>query len=208
MKDKIPIISLTTLSIIVGLLWRLEVEYHGWKGPIWLSYFHLAIPLGYILFLGWGNFFIAIDIKKRILMNVVAIIYGILIYYGLATSLTYNFAGGPSGFLLVMQTPEWQLNLIRFSILFIVPFIPMGTFLILKLFRQEPKLKLLMIAIVGIVLSIPLSVLMLEIINHKGGHDLIHSIKSGMLIPFWVFSVGILFIGQRKIRTHNKVYIQ
>jgi len=203
MKDKIPIISLTTLSIIVGLLWRLEVEYHGWTGLIWLSYFHLAIPLSYILFLAWGNVFISIDFKNRVLINVIAIIYGVLIYYGLATSLTYNFAGGPSGFLLVMQTPEWQLNLIRFSILFIVPFIPVGTFLILKLFRQEPKFKFLMLAIVGVVLSIPLSVLMLEIINHKGGQDLIHSIKSGMLIPFWVFSIGLLFIGQRKKYEHT-----
>ncbi len=189
---------------MIGLLFRAEVEYHGWAGLIWLSYFHLAIPIGFILFLIWGNFFIDLDLKKRILINFLAIIYGILIYYGLGTSLTYNYAGGSSGFLLVMQTPEWKLNLIRFSMLFIIPFIPIGTYFILKLFKREPKLKFLIIAIAGIIISIPLSVLLLEFVQHKGGQDIIHSIKSGILIPFWLFSVGLLIVGQRtKTRTHN-----
>lgn len=204
MKDKHPIISLTILSIIAGLLWRLEVEYHGWTGLIWLSYFHLAVPIGFILFLVWGNYFINLELKKRILLNVLAIIYGVLIYYGLGTSLTYNFTGGPSGFLLVMQTSKWKLNLIRFSIFFIIPFIPVGTYLILKIFSKKPKLKYLMLSIVGITISIPLSVLILELLRHKGGQDIIHSIKSGVLIPLWIFSIGLLIIGQEtKTRTHN-----
>ena len=202
MKNKLPIISLTILSIIIGLLWRMEVEYHGWTGLIWLSYFHFAIPIGFILFLAWGNYFINIDLKKRILLNVLAIIYGVLFYYGLGTSLTYNFSSEASGFLMVMQTSEWKLNLIRFSILFLIPFIPIGTYLILKLFKTMPKLKYLMISIVGIIISIPLSVLILKILNHKGGQDLIHSIKSGILKPFWVFSIGLLIIGE-KTRTKN-----
>lgn len=206
MKDKLPIISLIILSIIVGLFWRLEVEYHGWSGLIWLSYFHLAIPIGFILFLAWGNFFVNLNLQKRFILNLVAIIYGILIYLGLGISLTYIFSGGPSGFLLVMQTPEWKLNLIRLSILVIILFIPIGTYIILKLFKREPKLKYLITAILGIIISVPLSVLILELVNHKGGQYLIHSIKSGILIPLWVFSIGLLIIGQRvKTRTHNNV---
>lgn len=196
MKDKLPTVSLIILSTVVGLLWRIEIEYHGWTGLIWLSYFHLAIPLGFILFLAWGNYFISINFKKRILLNVLAIIYGILIYYGLGTSLTYNFAGGPSGFLLVMQSAKWQLNLMRISLLFIIPFIPIGTYLILKLFKTVPKFKYLIYSIVGMIISIPISVFLLVILNHKGGQDLIHSIKSGILIPFWVFSIGLLIVGK------------
>ena len=42
MQDKPAILSLITLSILAGLLWRLEVEYHGWAGLIWLTYFHFV----------------------------------------------------------------------------------------------------------------------------------------------------------------------
>ncbi|WP_157491235.1 hypothetical protein [Flammeovirga sp. SJP92] len=197
MREKSPIISLFVLSILVGLIWRMEVEYHGWAGLTWVAYFHLAIPTGFCLFLTWANFFVKLDLKKRILINSISLIYGLIIYYVLETSLYYNFASGPLGFLLVMEIPEWKLNLIRFSLLLIIPFIPLGAFLILKLFRLEPNRKFLIISIISIVISIPLSVLMLEISNHKGGHDLIHSIKSGILIPFWVYSVGLLIIGKR-----------
>jgi len=197
MKAKLPIISLIILSLLAGLIWRLEVEYHGWTGLIWISYFHLAIPIGFGLFLLWANCFIALSLVKRILLNAITVIFGILLYDVLATSLTYIFIGGPSAFILHMSTPKWLLNLIRFSIFLIIPSIPIGTYLILKIFKKAPHWKFLILAMLGIIISIPLSVLILDLINHKGNADLIHIIKSGMLIPFWVFSLGLLIIGQR-----------
>lgn len=207
MKDKHPIISLIILSFLVGLLWRLEVEYHGWAGLNWLSYFHWAIPVGFGLFLVWANFSLNMGFKRRILINALALIFGVLIYYGLLNSLIYIFASGTSGLLLFMQTPTWKLNVMRYAIFFIVPLIPIGTYVILKLFKKSPKLKFLILAVVGIIASVPLSVFVLDIMvmDHKGGQDLIHSIKSGMLIPFWVFSVGLLIVGQREhTRAHQK----
>ena len=196
---KYPVLLLIVLSIILGLLWSLEIEYHGWRGLIWLSYFHLSIPIGFALFLVWANTFLNLDWIKRVLINVLGIIYGILIYYSLMISLTYLFVGGARGFILVMETPEWQLNIMRYSIFFILPFIPIGAYLVLKIFRSNPTIKYLVFAILGIVVSIPISLLLLEIVDHKGGHDLINTIKSGMLIPFWVFSIGILFISRKII---------
>jgi hypothetical protein len=56
----------------------------------------------------------------------------------------------------------------------------------------------LILSIVSIIISIPLSTLLLEVVNYKGEHDY-NSIKSGFLIPLWVFSIGLLFIGHEKI---------
>lgn len=206
MITKYPISTLIALAILAGLLWRIEVELHSWTGLIWLSYFHLAIPVGFGLFLFWANQFLKLNWKNRVYINISAILYGILIYYGLGASLTSIFASGPSEFVLMMQTPEWKMNLFRYSIFLLIPLIPIGAYFIMKVFKRNPPVKFLIFSILGTIASIPISVLILEVIDHKGGPDLINTIKSGMLIPFWVCSIGLLIIGQNiKNRTENTI---
>jgi hypothetical protein len=74
----------------------------------------------------------------------------------------------------------------------------------MKIFRIHPSLKFLIFAVIGIIISIPISMVLLDVINHKGGEDFIHSIKSGILIPLWMFSIGILIIGQKIKNTHTQ----
>jgi len=45
--------ELVALSVLLAALWRAEVEWHGWAGLTWISYPHLAVPLGAALFLAW-----------------------------------------------------------------------------------------------------------------------------------------------------------
>ena len=73
---------------------------------------------------------------------------------------------------------------------------PVGTFFILKFFGKHIPLARLVLSVVGIIVSIPLSTLLLELVNHKGGFDYLHAIKSGFLIPLWCFSIGVLFLGK------------
>lgn len=195
---KHPLFSLTLTALVCGLLWRTEHEYQGWIGLTWLGYFHFAVPIAYGLFLFWANQFIQASWNKRLLMNIAAIIYGVLVYYSLVASLTYIFNQGPSGFLMLIDTPPWKYNLFRYSIFVIIPLIPFSTFLILKIFKIKVSPKSLILSIVSIIISIPLSTILLKVVNHKGGHDYIHSIKSGFLIPLLVFSIGLLFIGHEK----------
>jgi cytochrome b6-f complex iron-sulfur subunit len=51
------VLSLLLLAGIAAVLWRLEVDAHGWPGLIWLSYFHWAIPAAVLLLLAWIYFF-------------------------------------------------------------------------------------------------------------------------------------------------------
>ncbi len=172
------------------------MEYHGWTGLIWLEYFHWAVPVGFGLFLIWANGFVGVDGNRRVLFNVVAIIFGGLIYCGLDISLSYFFSQGPNGYILLITKPAWKYHLFQNAFYFIIPLMPVGAFFILKLFGKNVGLKWLLFSVVGVIISIPLSTFLLELVNHKGGSDYIHAIKSGFLIPLWCFSIGVLFIGK------------
>jgi hypothetical protein len=202
---KFPHITLLVTAIICGLLWRIELEYHGWSGLIWLSYFHFAVPIGFGIFLFWANLFMSMDWKRRALLNLIAVIYGLLMYYGLGLSLTYNYISGPSALLMDTITPEWLLSSIGYSIFLLVPFIPIGAYTIVKVFKIPISFKYLVLAIIVVVLSVPLSTFILKIISHKGGNDFLHSIKSGILIPFWVLSVGLVIVGHKSERQQHIV---
>ncbi|MBX7227474.1 MAG: hypothetical protein K1X55_15675 [Chitinophagales bacterium] len=197
-----PFFSLTLVSLVGGLIWRAEVEYHGWEGLIWIGYFHYAIPLAYGLFILWANIFLQITIKKRVLLNIAPIIFGVIIYLLLKLWLVYRYSSGMTGLLMEVLSPRWKLILIRYSIFIIIPLIPIGTFFILKMFKIKIPLKTLVISIICFIISIPLSIALLELVNHKGGSDFIHAIKSGFLIPLWAFSIGILIDGH--VRTTKK----
>jgi hypothetical protein len=193
-----PRVSLILIAFCCALLWRLEVEYHGWSGLTWLGYTHYAVPTGFIVFLFWANLFIHLTLKKRIFMNCIALIFGMLLYFALKLSLTFLFAGGPSGMLLAMQMPKWQFNILIYLNLILIPFLPIGAYLILLMFKRQPAFKNLLFSLTGVILSIPLSLYILSAIHHKGGADCIHVIKSGVLIPFWVFFIGWMVIYPKK----------
>lgn len=172
------------------------MEYHGWTGLIWLGYFHWAVPAGFGLFLIWANGFVDVIANRKVLFNVVAIIFSALVYYTLYVSLTYFFSQGPTGYMLLSTTPAWKYNLFRNAFYLIIPIMPVGAFFILKFFGKNISLTRLALSVVGIIVSIPLSTLLLELVNHKGGHDYLHAIKSGFIIPLWCFSIGVLFLGK------------
>ena len=195
-----PLVTLIITSLLCGLLWRLEVEYHGWEGLIWLSYFHFAVLVGFFLVLYWANLYIELSWKKRLLINVIGIFYGITLYFGLITSLTYIFASGPTRYLLYTQTPEWCTILFEYSIFVFVPLIPCGAYFVLRSFKKKVPVKYLAFSVILLVVSVPVSTMILELIKHKGGSDLIHVIKSGILIPLWVFSTGLVIVGLKKTK--------
>lgn len=200
-KHKLP--SLIILALLCGVIWRAEVEYYGWQGLIWISYFHIAIPIGFGLFLIWANTFFDLSLFKRVLLNLTAVLFGILVYFGLGISLTYMFNGGPSAFIMEMHTSEWQSTFIAFSHFILIPLIPIGIYFILRLFKIRRPWKSLLNGIIGIIISIPVSIILLELLNHKGEQDFIHSIKSGILIPLWIISIGLIIIGEKTNAQQN-----
>ncbi|MCR9248871.1 MAG: hypothetical protein NXI20_00550 [bacterium] len=113
------------------------------------------------------------------------------------SSSSYNlYVSYPVELIVVEGIPSWLFRIYKVSFLLLIPIIPAGVYLVLKLFKIQPNLKVLLFAIMGFLVSFPASILILEMLNHIGSHDMIHAIKSGVLIPFWVFSIGILLINR------------
>jgi hypothetical protein len=188
-------LSLLALAILCGLIWRWEVDYHGWEGLIWISYFHWAVPLAFGLFLIWANLFVRLPWHRRLGLNSVAFVYGCLLYYFLVNALVYRFMTGPSAMFMHMSMPAWRHYLWGYALLILVPFLPLGTYLIMKLFGKHVPWGVVVAALVCMVLSGPLAKTLLDLVAHRGGSDDIHWIKSGFLIPIWVFANGLLIVG-------------
>lgn len=191
---KRPLISLAALSILCGIIWRCEVEYHGWTGLIWIGYYHIAMPISFVLFLFWANQFFKLNSPKRILMNTFAIILALAIYVSIRTSVYYVYTGGPKGLFLYLSNSEFMLKLKKYQALITIPLSPIAVFALLKVFKLKPSIKQLLLSELMLIISLPLSMFLLYVVDHEGGYDELHAIKSGFLIPFVIFTFGLLFV--------------
>ena len=80
---KYRFLSLVVFAALAGIAWRIEIEYHGWKGLIWLGYYHLAIPFAIFLFLIWANISIELKLTRRIGLSLVAILLAFIVLIAL-----------------------------------------------------------------------------------------------------------------------------
>ncbi|MBL4753370.1 MAG: hypothetical protein JKY52_07240 [Flavobacteriales bacterium] len=87
---KYKILSLGILSLVLGVLWRLEVEYHGWEALKWIGYFHYAVPVGFLLFIAWANLISELERKPRIALNLIGLVFGAVMIYLIQVSLTVS----------------------------------------------------------------------------------------------------------------------
>ncbi|MFK7971793.1 MAG: hypothetical protein AB8F95_15610 [Bacteroidia bacterium] len=187
--------SLIIIALISGLLWRIELEYHGWAALIWIRYFHWAVPIGFGLFLFWANAFVEFSIKGRIIANIAAIVFGLLLYHGVMLNFDAVFGMGLMGLMMDSKVPRFTIWLLIVASYAFVPLIPVFVFFLLKIAKQAPRLIYLLYAFIGMIISVPVAMSMLDYVKHIGSTDLIHTIKSGFIIPLWMISIGLLFIG-------------
>jgi hypothetical protein len=195
---KIKFISLITIAIFTGLLWRWEVDYHGWRGLTWISYFHFALPAGFLLFILWVNVCLMIRISARLILNLLAGFSGVLNYYLAVKSLAYNYSRGPEGLWLLFTTSGWEFQFYKYIAPGMIILLPLSIYLAFRLIKFQIPVKYLLFSITGLILSFPLSITILWIINHKGGPDIIHSVKSGIVFPFILFSLGLPIVYAEK----------
>jgi hypothetical protein len=187
----IQYISLLLLSIICFILWRGELEYHGWAGLNWISYFHWAMPAGLLLYLVWTNLILDITFKTRALYNNVAIIllgggFALFYYLCIHTFSRWSFMSDIPYY--IFQNGIWVLPAVA-------PIIVSGVLLLLKL---TVNTKNLVISVFGMAVALYISPYILELLNHKGSHNHIHAFKSGIIIIPYVFFLGLPFIGLRQ----------
>lgn len=174
-RNKIAFFTLVIISFLSGGLWHFEIIYNEWHFLKWVYNFHYAVPISFLLFIIWANIFS--QSNRIIITNILSIIYGISLYFIVPNTLISN---ARMGFLLPI---------------FLICCIPLGAFIILKIGKTETNLNNLMISTIGMIVSFPLSFLILYLFNNSDGLSIF---KSGILIPFWMISLGILVFHKTK----------
>jgi hypothetical protein len=190
--------TLLFVAVASGLLWRVEVEIRGWTGLVWLSYFHMAIPIGSGLFLAWLHSFLPIEAHARLRATAIAVVFAAGAYVLLEASLSYYFVTGPVSVLYFAPFPEPFWRPLRYSAVAVLAAIPgIGALLMRSVGLRIPALAVVTSSC-SLLVAVPLSVACLAVLPGSIPADHIHALKSGMLIPFWVLGFGGMFVYARR----------
>lgn len=190
-QARAALLSLAVVGLMGAAGWRLEVEYHGWAGLTWLGYFHWAIPFGVALFVLWAALVSDVRGPARRAALAASLALAALPLYGLTLwALSQRFITGPTAF--VARSPFWEPWL---ALAFLVlPVIPAAAALIARRFGIRRSWRRLLVA-VGLWYAGPvIAIALLRATEHRGAYDLIHTIKSGFVVPFLVGALGVIFL--------------
>ena len=173
-----PLRSLLGIAVIAGVVWRLEVEWRGWAGLVWVGHFHLAVPVAVGLFLAWvARWVDAASGRHRVA------IVGALSAYALvavpATKLSLEMAYGRWA---MASWAEW-LTLWWWLL---APTTMAG---LLVVCRAAPGWRRWAVSQAGFVLALPVATAFLAWFPQHG-HNMLHTIKSGLLMPLLVMALG------------------
>lgn len=193
------LVSLVSTGIIAGIIWHLEVLYHGWQGLNWLRYFHWALPISTVLFCGWLLLILDIQpIKRRAWFVFIAGVYSVIIYIISYYFMAFAYTRGPQALFLLVEFGVFYL-VSRYLFLLLPGIIVAGSYLITRFFIKELSIRKFAISIVFFYLAIPLSILILiyfqgSIYDYPIQADFIHAIKTGIIIPFIIFALGYPYL--------------
>jgi len=185
---------LILFSLLTFAVWRFEVEFHGWRGLIWLTYFHISIPISLSLFILWTNIFFKFqNHKRRLTINLLLFFWVVVGYFLFVNSLQSTFISGPSAIFYYFQSESIR-NINKFFSFIILPLFPTISILSLRFLNiKTPSFQIFFSQFIFL-LAFPFSVFLLEISSHKGSPDFIHAVKSGLVFPFLFFSLGLPLI--------------
>lgn len=180
----IPRLTLLAVAVLAGIGWRLEVDWRGWGGVYWVSYFHWAVPAGAILFAAWLGVYGGA--QRRVQLAV-----GSLIVAGVAYTVLF--------WSLIALFSRWMPA--RLDI-WLALGLGGGTFWLYPIAlwvlgrRCGAPIRVwpcaLALALWGV--AVPLAIAVLHMVAHIGGADFLHAIKSGVVIPPLLVALGLPFV--------------
>jgi len=194
-------VSLVAVALVCAGTWRVEIEYHGWTGLLWIEYFHWAVPFGVGLFIFWAVFFN--NTLTRSLKVLFAYALGGVALVGiLATdwSLTTLCEDGPRAFIRYIMVPSWERTMD--SSLAIVWLVSVPVLLASVAHFAGLRMTWRRLALSELIwLASPLFGMLVIVVFFLHGHagqsygpDFIHAVKTGFVIPPLVVALGILFL--------------
>ena len=185
--------TLLAIALVSMVIWRAEVYAHGWEGLRWIEYFHWAVPIGVGMFTLWAIAVqLSLSVLRRLALAVALVIASGLCYRGTKVAFAALYA-----FQTTLLLYPWQRALVVRSAhvwLLSAPVFFIGA---AWAARVRPRWGRLAASYAIYLVSAPAAMGLLWVTKHRGGADLIHTIKSGFVIPFLVVALGILFLPRR-----------
>lgn len=198
-----PAVALLLLAVASGVAWRLELELRGgWDGLAWIGYVHWTLPIAVVAFIAWAA--IVAPVRKRALFVIALVCIAAASYAGvemvqrgLWLHSAPIFLAYAAGLYLPRVIPvDGALGLWSLPILWAM--IPLAFSLACRLFGAPIDPNRAVLAALLFVLSRPISILLLALLRHPGAADEIHAVKSGIIIPFLIFSLGLPLLRSRR----------
>jgi hypothetical protein len=184
-------ISILSIGLIAGILWRLELEWRwGWCSMEWINGFHWALPLGIGLYLLWVFYFCGIaSLRKRLGLTVALAATGLVLYSFFMRALLLHFTAGPQALLSLMVPMA-----VRCGFVAAYPMVPVSVCLVAKVFGVRISLIQWITSVALFLWAWPTAMFLLWLVNHRGSPDVVHAIKSGFVIPFLMVSLALPFL--------------
>ncbi|MCE5278651.1 MAG: hypothetical protein ABFD92_13410 [Planctomycetaceae bacterium] len=199
MKKHLPWLSLVSVGLLAAAGWRIELDWHGWDGLIWLKYGHWAVPAGMVLLTIWVAIFCGADrIWKRVLLPIsfAAYVYGSWVAF--ANSVDFHWSGPPQNFLMLLAYGEEKLQRYHYLIYVVYAAIPLVGCALAGLWQWRLRPLLWLISAAIFLASCPVAIALLWATDHIGGPDEIHAIKSGFIIPMLMIGMALPFLPPRE----------
>jgi hypothetical protein len=192
-------ISLAVVALAAAAAWRVEIEYGDVAGQWWVTYTHWAVPGGCLLFVCWATVVpMSLARVSRVTLGL-ALVAVMFVGLGLADlSLRWLFEPLRTG-----QPPAgWDMAASAAGAAFLAS-VPLLVAVVARLARLPVSWRRL-IAAEAIWLAAPvLAAAAVPLImtpdpaEQLYGLDFAHAIKTGLIVPPLVISLGIVFIPRR-----------
>lgn len=198
-----------------GLGWRFEVDSRGWRSLDWVDYFHVAFPAAMAAFVVWA--LATVRLVHRLSPARTGVL-GVLLVpiatagYFLIPAILLGAYGGWGGGLLstelarnplltkelprLFSNSSHALELLFKDLAFWSAWLAPTVAIWLSLRATGVRSRLWSVPLSGTIQfwAWPVACWGLAIVDHIGGSDPIHALKSGFVIPFLVVAVGIPFL--------------
>jgi glucan phosphoethanolaminetransferase (alkaline phosphatase superfamily) len=188
------LVSLLAVALFCGVAWRVELEWRwGWATLEWAWQYYWAFLIGAVCFTSWA-IAVAQPLKRwRFGLAMMALFALTLeVFWILLQSLFTRWLGPP---------PDNIRQFIWLSAC-LTPVLWAGVPLILGWICRWHGIRihfgLHILSSILFVVSWPFAVWLLDIVDHQGGADLIHALKSGFVIPLLVISLGFPLLCARR----------
>jgi len=184
------VISLFVLGLLGGLVWRLEIELRfGWLNLDWIGAFHISGVLLPVFGAIWLWVFVpAKTFGQRLIRSVIALACGLAAYVAYATCFGMLYSR-------LMFSPVLAIALVVVGLVVIPWVISFFGWCFTPFFSHWIWLILPVLFFAGVQLAI----FLLRITGHRGGADVVHAVKSGFLLPLWIWAAGIPFLWRVRV---------